>query len=189
MILNFETHRLSLRLFKQSDAKMVQVLAGNVEVAGTTLSIPHPYPDGVAEAWIENTLRSLEKGDIYTFALVKKENDSLIGCMSLGVSKNHKRAELAYWIGQPFWGQGFATEAANRIVKFGFEELELNRIFAAAMTKNPGSYKVMNKIGMKEEGTFPQHVLKWGVHEDLVFYGMVKADYYKKIWDDTRRDL
>ena len=99
--------------------------------------------------------------------------------MSLGVSKNHKRAELAYWIGQPSFGQGFATEAARRIVKFGFEDLDLNRIFAAAMTKNPGSYKVMSKIGMKQEGTFPQHVMKWGSYEDLVFYGMVKSEYLK----------
>jgi ribosomal-protein-alanine N-acetyltransferase len=179
MILNFETNRLFLRLFEQSDAKMVQVLAGNVEVAGTTLSIPHPYPDGSGEGWIEATRQSSEKGYSYTFAMVKKKDEALIGCMSLGVSKNHKLAELAYWIGQPFWGQGFATEAAHRIVKFGFEDLDLNRIFAAAMTKNPGSYKVMSKIGMKQEGTFPQHVMKWGSYEDIVFYGMVKADYLK----------
>ncbi|KRF03296.1 hypothetical protein ASG89_22880 [Paenibacillus sp. Soil766] len=75
MILNFETNRLFLRLFEPSDAKMVQVLAGNVEVAGTTLSIPHPYPDGVAEGWIEATRQSFEKGDSYTFAMVKKEDE------------------------------------------------------------------------------------------------------------------
>ncbi|NOU86203.1 GNAT family N-acetyltransferase [Paenibacillus sp. LMG 31460] len=109
--------------------------------------------------------------------MVKKEDESLIGCMSLGVAKNHKRAELAYWVGQPYWGQGFAIEAAKRIVQFGFEVLELNRIFAAAMTKNLGSYRVMSKIGMKDEGIFKQHILKWDVFEDLVFYGMTKIDY------------
>jgi ribosomal-protein-alanine N-acetyltransferase len=178
----FETNRLLLRHFDSSDAKVVQVLAGNEEVARTTLSIPYPYPDGAAEGWIEATRQSSEKGDNYAFAMVKKEDESLIGCMSLGVSKNHKRAELAYWVGLPFWGQGFATEAAQRIVQFGFEDLELNRIFAAAMTNNPGSYQVMTKIGMKHEGTFPQHVMKWGSYEDLVFYGMVKSDYIKKAY-------
>lgn len=59
------------------------------------------------------------------------------------VAKNHKHAEIGYWVGIPFWGQGFATEAAQRIVQFGFEDLELNCIFAAAMTKNPGSSNVM----------------------------------------------
>lgn len=179
MILRFQTDRLLIRLFEQSDAKMVNVLAGNEKVACTTISIPHPYPEGAAEEWIEFTHQSAERGDSYAFAMVKKEDEALVGCVSLDVSKIHKRAELGYWLGQPFWGQGFATEAAQRIVTFGFEDLGLNRIFAAAMTKNPGSYKVMGKIGMKHEGTFLQHVMKWGSFEDIAFYGMVKSDYVK----------
>ena len=177
MAIQFETTRLLLRFFEPSDAKTVQRLAGHEEVARTTLAIPHPYPDGAAEQWIEHVRQSSEKGDHYAFAMIKKEDGSLIGNMSMGISQKHKRSELAYWVGRPFWGQGFATEAARRIVQFGFEDLNLNRICAAAMSKNPGSYKVMRKIGMKEEGIFPQHVLKWGIYEDLVFYGMVKSDY------------
>lgn len=177
MSLKFETNRLLLRQFNVFDAKDVQVLAGSEEVARTTLSIPYPYPDGAAEAWIERTRHSADTGDIYAFAMVKKEDEKLIGCVSLRISKSHNHAELAYWVGHPFLGQGFATEAALRIVKFGFDDLELNRVFAAAMTKNPGSYKVMSKIGMKYEGTFPQHILKSGSYEDVVYYGMVKSDY------------
>ncbi|SDD17331.1 Protein N-acetyltransferase, RimJ/RimL family [Paenibacillus sp. UNCCL117] len=177
MTLTFETNRLTLRPFELTDAKMVQLLAGSEEVASTTLSIPYPYPDGVAEKWIEAVRQSIEKGENYAFAIVKKEDGALIGNMSMGVSLKHKRAELAYWIGKPFWGQGYATEAAKRIVQFGFEDLGLNRIQAAAMTRNPASYKVMIKIGMKYEGTFPQHVLKQENFEDLVYYGMMKSDY------------
>ncbi|BBH24264.1 hypothetical protein Back11_56090 [Paenibacillus baekrokdamisoli] len=172
----FETNRVILRLFEPADAKMVQKLAGHEEVARTTLSIPHPYPDGAAEAWIERTRQAAENGEIYSFAMVKKEGKSLIGCVSLRVSKNDNQAELAYWVGRPFWGQGFATEAAQTIVQFGFDELQLNRIFAAAMTKNPASYKVMSKIGMKYEDTFPKHVLKSGIYEDIVFYELVKTE-------------
>ncbi|WP_054024944.1 GNAT family N-acetyltransferase [Bacillus sp. FJAT-28004] len=172
----FETNRLILRLFEASDANMVQTLAGNEEVARTTLSIPHPYPDGAAEAWIERTRNAYQKGEIYSFAMVKKENKMLIGCVSLRVSKSEKQAELAYWVGRPFWGRGYATEAAQTIVKFGFEGLNLNRILAAAMTKNPASYKVMHKLGMKSEDNFPKQVLKSGIYEDLVHYGLVKSD-------------
>jgi ribosomal-protein-alanine N-acetyltransferase len=176
MTVQLETTRLLLRFFELSDAARVQQLAGSEEVARTTLAIPHPYPDGAAEAWIERTRQTAESGNGYAFAMIRKEDGLLVGNMSMGVSPKHKRAELAYWVGKPYWGQGYATEAARRVVQFGFEELQLNRIFAAAMTKNPGSYNVMRKIGMKEEGMFPQHVLKWGEYEDLVFYGMVRSE-------------
>jgi ribosomal-protein-alanine N-acetyltransferase len=172
----FETNRLILRLFEPSDESLVQELAGHEEVARTTLSIPHPYPDGAAGAWIDRTRQAAQNGDIYSFAMAIKEDDSLIGCVSLRIAKSHNHAELAYWVGRPFWGQGFATEAAQAIVDFGFNALQLNRIFAAAMTKNQASYKVMTKIGMIHEGTFPKHVLKSGSYEDLVYYGMVKTD-------------
>lgn len=61
--------------------------------------------------------------------MLKKEEGALIGNMSMGVSLKHKRAELAYWVGKPFWGQGYATEAAQRIVQFGFEDLERYDLF------------------------------------------------------------
>lgn len=175
----FETNRLMLRLFELSDAKMVQTLAGTEEVARTTLSIPHPYPDGAAEAWIERILQAAQKGEIFSFAMVKKEDELLIGCMSLRVSQTENEAELAYWVGHPFWGQGFATEAAQTVVEFGFEVLQLNRIYAAAMTKNPASYKVMSKVGMKFKDTLPKYILKSGIYEDIVFYDLHKSDYIK----------
>jgi ribosomal-protein-alanine N-acetyltransferase len=99
--------------------------------------------------------------------------------MSINVSKHHKRGELAYWLGRPFWGNGYATEAAKRLVAFGFKDLELNKICAAAMTKNPASSNVMKKVGMKFEGEFKQHILKWNEFEDLVYYGMTKIDHDK----------
>lgn len=175
-----ETNRLILRLFESSDAKMVQTLAGNEEIANTTLGIPHPYPDGAAEAWIERIRNAYQKGEIFSFAMVQKENGMLIGCVTLRVSKSENHADLAYWVGRPFWGQGYATEAAQRIVKFGFEGLCLHRILAAAMTKNPASYKIMHKIGMKSENNFPKQVLKSGVYEDLVHYGLAKSDVIKE---------
>lgn len=180
MALKFETTRLYLRFFELSDAANVQQLAGSEEVARTTLAIPHPYPDGAAENWIEAVRQLSESGDSYAFAMITKDDGTLIGNMSMGVSRKHKRAELAYWVGVPYWGQGYATEAARRIVQFGFEELGLNRIYAAAMTNNPASSKVMVKLGMKPEGVYQQHVLKWGSYEDLDLYGIVRSEYLEQ---------
>lgn len=174
MTLRFESSRLVLRLFELSDAPIVQILAGNEEVARTTLNIPHPYPDGAAEAWIEHTRNASQKGEIYSFAMVRKEDEAVIGCVSLRVSKSESQAELGYWVGRPFWGQGYATEATQAIVTFGLERLSLDRIYAAAMTKNPASSKVMQKIGMKPEDRAPKQIMKSGIYEELVHYGLSK---------------
>ncbi|MCR8641107.1 GNAT family N-acetyltransferase [Paenibacillus sp. N1-5-1-14] len=177
--MNYETNRLRLRRFELEDAGQVQALAGDVEIARTTLFIPHPYPDGVAETWIESTHQNIEAGTSYAFAMIHKETNLLIGAMTIGVTRHHDRGELAYWIGKPYWNQGYGTEAAARVMQYGFEQLGLNRVWAAAMTKNPGSSNIMKKIGMQYEGLFKEHVNKWDVYEDLVFYGLSKRDYEK----------
>lgn len=82
MQFNFETKRLFLRPFQLADAKHVQELAGNIEVAKTTLNIPHPYPDGAAEAWIERTHEAAARGEIFAFAMVKKDARTLVGSIS-----------------------------------------------------------------------------------------------------------
>ena len=139
MLLSFETERLLLRPFMPSDAAAVQLLAGNYEVAKTTLSLPHPYPDGAAELWIDFRRDAAKQGHGYTFAITNKENDFLLGSISLNITSEHRRAELGYWLGTPHWGNGYTTEAAARILQFGFNELNLNKIYAAAMVKNPAS--------------------------------------------------
>ena len=88
-----------------------------------------------------------------------------------------RKAELGYWVGKPFWGRGYATEAAGSIVDFGFDQLGLNRITAGHMVRNPASGRVMQKIGMREEGLLKGHVRKWGQFYDVSFYGLVRSDY------------
>lgn len=171
-----ETDRLTLRPFELVDASLVQKLAGDREVAQTTLSIPHPYPDGAAEAWIAAGRERASAGHGFPYAIVIRDEGVLIGCISLNLTRPHSRGELAYWLGTSYWGKGYATEAAAMVVNFGFDDLGLNRIWAAAMSKNPASSRVMQKIGMKPEGEFRQHILKWGEFEDLVYYGMTKGD-------------
>ena len=133
-----ETPRLLMRPFTADDAPAVQSLAGHREVASTTLTIPHPYDDGVAEVWIEGHARQWEERKNLALAMTT-ESDGLVGTMSLALSMPHRRAELGYWVGVPYWGRGFATEAAAAMVAFGFDDLGLNRIEAMYLTRNPAS--------------------------------------------------
>ncbi|WP_454193463.1 GNAT family N-acetyltransferase [Paenibacillus sp. Marseille-Q7038] len=173
----FVTERLILRPLQLADAPSIQKLAGEKEVASTTLSIPHPYPDGAAEAFIMATHDRYRKNLGSTFALVSKETSELLGCAGMHIVSDYNRAELAYWIGKPYWGSGYATEAVQRMMEYGFDELKLNRLWAAALTRNPASSAVMQKNGMKYEGTLVQHIKKWGEYEDLVYYGITISEY------------
>jgi [ribosomal protein S5]-alanine N-acetyltransferase len=80
-------------------------------------------------------------------------------------------------VGRDWWGQGYATEAARAVLRYGFEELKLNRIYAHHMTKNPASGRVLEKIGMQREGCLRQMIRKWGVLEDVVLYAILRQDW------------
>ena len=105
-----------------------------------------------------------------------RESDTLCGGVGLRIEGDHRRAEIGYWIGVPYWGNGYATEAAKAVVKCGFGTLGLHRIFASHFANNPASAKVLRKIGMRHEGNLRAHVLKWGEFLDLEMYGMVASD-------------
>lgn len=172
-----ETSRLVLRPFRKDDALSVQQLAGEWEVADTTLNIPHPYEDGMAEEWIESHGPGYEAKKLATFAVVLRDSEELIGAIGLRVNFSLNKGDLGYWIGKPYWNLGYATEAARSIIAFGFDDLGLNRIHACHFARNPSSGRVMEKIGMLREGTARQDTMKWGKYEDLVTYGMLREDW------------
>jgi RimJ/RimL family protein N-acetyltransferase len=172
-----ESDRLQLRPFLLTDASNVQRLAGNRAIADTTLNVPHPYEDGMAEAWISSHQPESEAGELAAFAIMTKAEDELVGAISLKVDRPFARAELGYWIGEPYWGRGYCTEAATRIVQYGFTELKLHRVHAAYFARNPASGRVLKNIGMLQEGIARQHVRKWGDFEDLVLCGMLRSDW------------
>lgn len=171
-----ETDRLILRPFTMDDVARVQELAGNKDVAKTTLGIPHPYTLEVAKSWIENHPGMVKNGTL-PFAIVLRTESVIVGTMTIRVNEAHKKGELAYWVGKEYWGNGYATEAAKEIVRYSFEDLNLNRVWAMAMSKNPASVKVMINVGMKKEGVLKQDVIKFGVFEDSDIYGLIKSDY------------
>jgi ribosomal-protein-alanine N-acetyltransferase len=179
---NLTTARLLLRPFASADAPDVQRYAGDRDVAAMTLTIPHPYPDGAAEAWIATHAPRYAEGELVSFAITERESEALVGAIGLHLEQRHNRAELGYWIGKPFWGRGYATEAAEAVIGFGFETLGLNKIHAAHFTKNQASARVIEKLGMAYEGCLREHDLKWGAYEDIKVYAVLATE-----WRERRR--
>ncbi len=171
------TERLILRQLEATDAERIEELAGDFEVAKTTLNIPHPYPKGSALVFIHSVIESESKGNLVTFALTKKDTNELIGLMAISIHSTFNRGELAYWVGKPYWRQGYGTEAARALLQYGFEVLQLNRIYAQSFTDNPGSWRIMEKIGLKYEGTLRQHASRFGEYYDLAQYGILKEEF------------
>jgi [ribosomal protein S5]-alanine N-acetyltransferase len=105
---------------------------------------------------------------------------SLIGAMGLrDIDTEHSLAEMGFWIGLDWWGQGYATEAGRAVLQFGFEQLNLNRVHAHHMVRNPASGRVLEKIGMRQEGLLRQRVKKWGVFEDVVLMATLRSEWVR----------
>jgi [ribosomal protein S5]-alanine N-acetyltransferase len=172
-----ETARLRLRPFTLDDAATVRALAGAPEVAATTLNIPHPYPEGAAEAWISTHREAAANANSVTWAIVRASDAVLMGAISIGLTKAHQRGELGYWLGVPFWNQGYTTEAARRVTAFGFADLGLHRVQATCLPRNVASSRVMEKAGLRYEGLLRGYFRKGETFEDVVMYAVLRSEF------------
>jgi RimJ/RimL family protein N-acetyltransferase len=171
------TPRLLLRAFVEADTPSLIALAGNYEVAKNTLNIPHPYTAADAQQWLHLTRQGFEQQRTYAFALELRATGKFIGGIGLTLEPRCHRAEAGYWLGQPYWGQGLATEALAALLRFGFGELKLNKIHATHHADNPASGRVMLKNGMVKEGELAQHARRDGRYHDLWQYRLTFQEY------------
>jgi RimJ/RimL family protein N-acetyltransferase len=169
--------RLVLRPFEPADAACVQRLAGEYAIALNTAMIPHPYPEGAAEQWIASQADGFARGETANFAIIERESGELVGSIGLTFDRAHQMAEMGYWIGKPFWGRGYGTEAARVVIAYGFESCGLNRIWAGRFGRNPASGRVLEKAGLKLEGVLRQHFVKWGEAQDVYRYGILRSEW------------
>ena len=141
------TDRLTLRPPVPADAADIHRLAGDRRIASTTSSIPHPYKRAAAEAWIRSIADGAAAGR-HVYAMVVEDSGELVGVASLMLERDRPIGNLGYWVGVPYWGRGYATEAARELIRDGFAELGLTEIQAIHMSRNPASGRVLEKLGM-----------------------------------------
>lgn len=169
-------------------------------IARNTRGIPFPYCIDDARRWVEQQTEAMERGEASVFAITLKTESAvvqaersmeqgqaekseaggdglLIGCVGLAINHADENAELGFWLGEPYWNQGYMTEAARAVLEHGFESLGLHRIHAHHMSRNLGSGRVLEKIGMRPEGRLQQHIRKWGVYEDVELYGLLAGQW------------
>ena len=141
-----ETKRLALRMPRLGDAKAMVALANDRRIAENTARIPHPYKLADAENFISGT----NKGLADAVFLITLRGDTVIG--ACGVTALDDQAELGYWLGVPYWGKGYATEALHALIDYAFTDLGHEALNAGARVTNPASRRVLEKCGFQWTG-------------------------------------
>lgn len=172
-----ESERLRLRKPGVRDLDRILEYADNPKIDEMTLSFPYPYREKDAISWLHKANKGFEKGTDYIFAICGRESDAFIGGVGLHLNKEYNRAELGFWLAEPYWGRGYMTEALRQVLHFGFHNLELHKIYAVHFTNNPASGRVMAKNGMVREAQLKEHIRKDGRYRDLVQYRLTKTEY------------
>ncbi|MGE0432309.1 MAG: GNAT family N-acetyltransferase [Planctomycetota bacterium] len=183
-----ETERLLLRPFALSDAPRVQLLAGDQAIADTTMNVPHPYDAGMAGKWIATHAGLFKAGKICELAICLRdgaEGGELVGALGLVIKPQLEQAEIGYWVGVPYQRRGLCTEAVRAALAFAFDHIQVHRVQAQYIVRNPASARVMEKAGMQFEGVRRGATPWHGVgqpppghsgFEDIGVYAMLRTD-------------
>lgn len=175
------TERLVLRALQLDDAQAVADRAGDRRVARYLIAVPSPYPLSLAMRWIMARIAWWPQGRGVTLAIARRASPrDLLGTVSLRRFARDRRAELGYWLGADAWGQGLATEAADAVVDFGFRELGMSRVYAQVLEGNAASCRVLDKLGMLNEGIRRRHVRKGKKLCDVVMYGLLRDEWAER---------
>ena len=163
-----ESERLILRPPRPADIQAMAVWLGDIEVSRNLAQVPYPYGEADAEDFVAK--RSRHGDGHYSFSVLRKSDNLFVGC--IGLHLEDEGYELGYWLGKPFWGQGYASEAARAAAHFAFASLDAPFLWAGWFHDNPASGHVLAKLGARHNGSRMRRSLARGVdvlcHEMLL---------------------
>ncbi len=148
---SIRTERLVLRPLREEDLDMVVLMAGDWDVASMTARIPYPYTLADARHWLDG----LEHGELVC-AIERNDDGALVGVtgyLPAATASEEKSAEIGYWIGKPYWGKGYATEAARALIAHCFTNVGFARLTCCHFADNPASCRVIEKLGFMPAGS------------------------------------
>lgn len=175
-----ETERLLLRKITAGDAAAIYAYGSDAEVAKYVMWDRHETLAD-SEGFVQFVLQKYAMGDVAPWGIVYKETGALIGTIDFVSWQPAQRvAEIGYVVSRDYWGQGIVTEAAAKLVEFGFTQMDVVRIQARCFAQNIGSARVMEKVGMSYEGTMRQSIFSKGAHQDVKMYAILRDDYEER---------
>lgn len=174
-----ETERLILRKMDLSDVDDVLKVYGDPKVAKYDWFEPFETKE-MATKLINHVSKEFEEQEEITWGIVRKEDEAFIGYCCLGdFEDDARRSEIGYGLRSDEWNKGYGTEVVKALVKFSFEEMNLNRVEAFVTPGNDASVRLLKKVGFLQEGIVRERDLIKGKLEDGVIMAMLKSDYDK----------
>lgn len=171
------TERLVLREVRVSDAADVLVFRGDPVVQRFDDPVIHTEAEAVT--FIHALHEEYRSGDGISWGVALAEQDIVVGAVGLHLwDRYHRHAEAGYGLARAYWGQGLASEALRAILRFGFEQMDLNRIYARTIADNHGSVRLLERLGFTREGTQRAH--SWeddGTFHDSAIYGLLASEF------------
>jgi len=169
-----ESERLILRPPRPCDIQSMTVWLSDYDVARMTSRVPHPYSEADAESFLALNAE-------HRFVIQRKRDGVFLGMAGLHAQDGQELGyEFGYWLGKPFWGFGYATEGARRLVRFAFEALGLESVHAGWFYDNPASGHVLAKLGARHNGSQSRECRARGravlCHDML----LTRADFLRK---------
>lgn len=173
-----ESKRLLLRQIKKSDQTILISKLNNKSISENILNIPHPFTVEDAIKRMNFVWDGFKNKDRFVFAItIKGEGESICGEIGLHLDKGNHKAEIGYWVSETHWSKGIATEATKLIIQFGFEELNLNKIFATHFLKNQAYGKVLINNKMIKEAELVDHYYHQNKYMSVIQFRLTKDEY------------
>ena len=165
--------RCSIRPWRLEDAPDITKALDNKKVMDNLRDIPYPYSEQDAKDYI-NLMLAANPNQTYAFAITL--DDKAIGSIGAFRQDNihSKSAEIGYYLGEPYWGQGYGTEALTQICAYLFENTDLIRLYAEPFSHNKGSRRILEKVGFEQEGTLRSNAVKNGKVLDMTMYSLLR---------------
>lgn len=176
---SFITDRLIIREYKKSDIDGFLRVIRQKEILATTCGIPENYSRRRAKWWLRMIRKNRIYNMAYEYAVILRENGEYIGNVGIiNIDQRHFHADISYYIDRDYMNMGYATEASQAMIGYGFLELGLKKINGVCMSLNIPSRRVMEKIGMTYEGTLRKDLYKDGAFFDLDRLSILREEYY-----------
>lgn len=177
MFLMIEGRIINLRTLENSDAYSIYKNAKDREVSKYT-HLPYPYRLKYARDFVRLCQEHYKKKTDYELGIESKKTGKVIGMISLmHIDNSHRSAEVGYWLGNQYWRRGITKEALTLILDFGFNTLELVKIYAKVLHPNLHSIRLLQSAGFRYEGRIRKSVLKEGSWFDELIFALVDEDF------------